>query len=318
MYSRRHIRIKVMQELYAYLQRGDANLPLAEKELLKSFEKLFDLFIYQLSFLAEIFDFAQLRVEDAKQKLLPTEEDINPDTRFIDNRLINLITQNKEYSFHVNRLKISWKDEKEMIRRILNNFRNNDEYKLFMSSKKDSFNADKKILTDLFREYVASNEALEGFYEEKSIYWANDYPIVTSNIMKCLGEIKEGWTGDDHIPIFYNDPADKNEAKEFALTLFRKTILHRAEFEQMIDKKAVNWELDRIALMDMIILEMALTEILEFPTIPVKVSFNEYIEISKGYSTPKSKVFINGILDKLIHDLKSNNQIKKAGRGLVE
>ncbi len=307
-----------MQEVYAYLQRRDFNLPLAEKELLKSFEKLYDLFIYQLSFLAEIFDFAQLRAEEAKQKFLPTEEDLNPDTRLIDNRLIDLITKNKEYSFHVNRLKISWNDEKEMIRRILNDFRNNDEYKLFISSKNDSFNADKKILMDLFRGYVASNESLEGFYEAESMYWANDYPVVTSNIIKCLGGIKEGWNEDDHIPIFYTSPADKNEDKEFALTLFRKTILHRDEFEQIIGEKAVNWDLERIALMDMIILEMAITEILEFPTIPVKVSFNEYIEISKSYSTPKSKVFINGILDKLILDLKENNQIKKTGRGLVE
>lgn len=307
-----------MQEVYAYLQRGDSNLPLAEKELIKSFEKLYDLFIYQLSFLAEIFDFAQLRAEEAKQKFLPTKEDLNPDTRLIDNRLIDLITKNKEYSFHVNRLKISWNDEKEMIRGILKKFRNNGENKLSISSNNDSFTADKKFLVDLFRHYVAPNESLEGFYEAESMYWANDYPIVTSNIIKCLGKIIEKWNEDDHIPIFYTSPADKNEDKEFALTLFRKTVLHRDEFEQMIGEKAVNWDLERIALMDMIILEMAITEILEFPTIPVKVSFNEYIEISKSYSTPKSKVFINGILDKLILDLKEKNQIKKTGRGLVE
>ena len=307
-----------MQEVYAYLQRGEANLPLAEKELLKSFEKLYDLFIYQLSFLAEVIDFAKLRAEGAIQKFLPTEEDLNPDTRLTDNRLIDLITQNKEYSSHVNRLKISWNDEREMIRGILNDFRNNGENKLSVSSNKDPFSADKKFLTDFFRNYVAPYETLESFYEEKSIYWANDYPIVTSNIIKCLGEIKEGWNEEEHIPLFYTSPADKNDGKEFALTLFRKTILHRDEFEQMIGKKAVNWDLERIALMDMIILEMALTEILEFPTIPVKVSFNEYIEISKNYSTPKSKIFINGILDKLILDLKEKNQIKKAGRGLVQ
>ena len=307
-----------MQEVYAYLQRGDSNLPLAEKELIKSFEKLYDLFIYQLSFLAEIFDFAQLRAEEAKQKFLPTKEDLNPDTRLIDNRLIDLITKNKEYSFHVNRLKISWNDEKEMIRGILKKFRNNGENKLSISSNNDSFTADKKFLVDLFRHYVAPDESLEGFYEAESMYWANDYPIVTSNIIKCLGKIIEKWNEDDHIPIFYTSPADKNEDKEFALTLFRKTVLHRDEFEQMIGEKAGNWDLDRIALMDMIILEMAITEILEFPTIPVKVSFNEYIEISKSYSTPKSKVFINGILDKLILDLKEKNQIKKTGRGLVE
>jgi N utilization substance protein B len=317
MLSRRHLRIKVLQALYAYSITHNKELPVAERELIRSIEKLYELFIYLLSFVIEIFEFGSQRLVEAKLKYLPTQEDLNPNTKFVDNKLIEAIVNNPEYKLNLKKLKISWHDEEEMIRRTYKTFREGKEYREYMESQDVSFNADKNVVLKLLKKYLAGSEALESYLEEKSIYWANDFPIVVTSLAKSLKQIKEN--SDDYSPIpGFRDEISEKENHEFATNLFRKTILKGGKFEQMIAEKAKNWEIERIALMDMILLKMALTEITDFESIPIKVTFNEYIEISKDYSTPKSKIFINGILDKLIADLKDADQIKKTGRGLVE
>jgi len=317
MLSRRHLRIKVMQALYAYAQTDNADLVTGEKELIRSIEKLYELFIYQLSFIIEIFEFGERRIEESKLKFLPTQEDLNPNTKFINNKFIKTIRENAEYRMHVNKLKISWHEEEEMIRTIYNKFRNGKEYQTYMDSEDSSFKADKDIVIKLFKKYITTHSNFVSYCEEKNIYWANDFPVSTVYLIKSLKAINEGSHPLSPFPNFHNQE-DQSEDYKFIKELFRKTILMGKDYDQMISDKAKNWELERIALMDMILLKMALTEFVELSNIPVKVSFNEYIEISKEFSTPKSKTFINGILDKLIIELTANGKIKKTGRGLVE
>jgi N utilization substance protein B len=306
-----------MQAVYAYLLSENNDLVSGEKELMRSISKLHELFIYQISFLLKVFEFARQRIEDGKLKLLPAEEDINPNTKFVNNRFINQVYVNHDFQKQADKLKISWKEEEEMVRRLFNSIRLSQEYADYMAVEQCTYQEDKNIVIDLFKKYIAPYESLEGFYEEKNIYWANDYPLVNIQISKCLKDIDEKWNKDSPIPAFHED-GNEQEALEFASQLYLKTILKGDEFGKLIADKALNWESDRIALLDMILLKMAICEISEFPSIPIKVSFNEYIEISKDYSTPKSKVFINGILDKLIADLREQNLIHKTGRGLVE
>lgn len=318
MLSRRHLRIKVMQAIYAHLQNQDEFLQRGEKELLRSINKLYDLFIYQISFILEIFLFAEQKLEEAKQKYLPREEDIHPSTNFIDNSIFRALYNNKEYIRESNRLKISWIDQQEMIRTLYSNIKDSPEYKKYMSFENPTFKQDKKLVIDLFGEYIAPYENLESFYEENNIFWASDFPVINSYIVKCLVSLKENWGENDPIPEFRKEDSLFEEDLTFARDLFNITVQKNELYREMISERVINWEIERIAFLDMILLEMALAEILEFPTIPVKVSFNEYIEIAKEFSTPKSKVFINGILDKMIMEFRKKNLINKKGRGLVE
>jgi N utilization substance protein B len=306
-----------MQALYAHAQNSNTDLAIGERELIRSIDKLYELFIYQLSFIDEIFAFSSKRTEDAKFKYLPTTEDLNPNTKFIDNKLIELIRDNADYRRNVDRYKISWFEDEEMVRNIFNLFKEGPEYKEYMASKSKSFKSDKEIVIKLFKKYIISYPNFESFCEEKNIYWANDYPVASGYLIKSLKLIEQDWEPLAPIPNFHI-LENKTEDLQFARTLFRLTLLKGKNYEQMISDRAKNWDLDRIALMDMIFLKMALTEFVEMPTIPIKVSFNEYIEISKEFSTPKSKTFINGILDKLIAELTEQKKIKKTGRGLME
>ncbi len=316
MLSRRHIRIKVMQALYAFTLNGDPDIIKGENELVRSIQRLHELYIYQLSFLTEMVDFARHRLEEAKLKYLPTEEDLNPNTRFIDNRIILQLTNNRDFVRRSNQLKISWKEEEELVRRLYQSIRNSDLYGDYMSSHEDSFEKDRTFILDLFRQYIQIDEALLSFYEEKYMHWANDCFVAFYYIEKTIRAMEENPVKNDLLPGL--PPIPEEEDLEFAVQLFQKTIRYSGEFEKMISERTLNWDTERIAMLDMLLLKMALTEIMEFQAIPVKVSFNEYIEISKEYSTPKSKVFINGILDKLISELTQENRIKKTGRGLLD
>jgi N utilization substance protein B len=317
MLSRRLLRIKVMQSLYACSQLEQADMAGSEKELIRSISKLHDLFIYQLSFLADIFVFARKKIENGKLKLLPTDEDLHPNTKFIDNMLISKMLMNRDYQRQEDKLKISWKEEEEMLRRIYNSFCAGEEYRDYMAADGSSFGRDKDIVITLFKNYIAPDEILQSFYEEQNIYWANDYPVVNLFVLKCLKAIDEDWGENALLPDFSEEQGFE-ESLDFALELYRTTLCKGSEYEKMISSKTLNWDMERIAHIDMILLKMAVAEILEFSFIPVKVSFNEYIEIAKEYSTPKSKIFINGVLDKLIAELRDKNMINKKGRGLME
>lgn len=318
MLSRRQLRIKVLQALYAFFQSKESRIDIAEKQLLKSIEKLYELYIFQLSFILEIFEFSEKRIEEAKNKFLPTESDLDPNTKFINNRFLKQLSGNKELLKKINDLKISWSDEENLIRKTFLKISESNKYKDYMNSSDNSYNADKEIVIKLLKKEITENEVLKNYYEDRSIYWVDDYYTVTMLIIKTIKLFQEDW--DEFVPlpsIYKTSDKENNEDRKFIIELFRKTIIHSREYEQLIDKKTKNWELDRIAVMDIILIKMALAELLEFSNIPVKVTMNEYIEISKLFSTPKSKIFVNGILDKLVVDLNKKNLINKTGRGLM-
>lgn len=318
MLSRRHLRIKVLQAVYAFVQSGSTDLAKGEKQLLTSIEKINELIIYQLSFLIEMRDFAHNRIEESKKKFFPSDEDLNPNMRFVENKVLLMIEENRDFRRNRDRLRINWGEEREMIRKGYILLRESNFFEKYMHKSENGFEEDRDLLIKLVKKVLADFELLEYFYESKSVFWAFD-SFFTGNQM-LIKYLKSIDAGDDELKaipsIIKDDEGDEDRA--FMIRLFHKTILSSEKFGSLIEEKARNWELDRIALMDTILIKMALAELLEFPSIPVKVTLNEYIDISKYYSSAKSKVFINGILDKLIVDLKEQDLIKKTGRGLLE
>lgn len=320
MLSRRHIRTKVLQALYAYNQTDSGNPVLGEKQLLKHFEKVYDLFIYQMSLLVELREFAEERMIEAKKKYYPTQEELNPVERFIQNPFLLQLAQNKDLAKRADDLHVNWKIEKELVLKLYNQIRESETYKEYMGNENTSYKTDKLVIEKLFEELIIPNENLHFYFEEMNLNWTDDYFLVAQLVLMTISSYKPTWKENKPLPTLFKDELDEDGGQDliFARELYKKTIQHSNEFLEIIKPKIVNWEIDRVALMDLLILKMALVELTEMPSIPVKVTMNEFIEISKYFSTPKSKVFINGILDKLIIELKESGRIKKAGRGLVE
>ncbi len=319
MLNRRYLRTKVMQSLYAYFQSDENRMDIAERNLIKSIDKLYELYIYQLSILFELVEFTKQRLEENKQKYVPTEEDLNPSTKFIDNRLIKQLASNNSFVLHYNELKINWSEEQDIFRSLYQKMKETTAYIEYMNSEKSSYAADKKIILQLFRRLIISDEKLENYFEDKNIYWADDYQTVAMMVLKTLDSFTEDKNEYYELPGLYKeeDRTNANDDKNFIKELFRKTIINNAKYNEIIENHMNNWEIERIAVIDKILIKMAIVEFTDFPSIPIKVTLNEYIEISKGFSDDNSKIFINGILDKIITDLKTNKSISKLGRGLV-
>jgi len=319
MLSRRHLRIKALQALYAYFVSNSNDIAVGERNMLRSIEKIYELITYQLSFIQAIAKLAEVRIEDGKKKFYPTEAELNPNTKFIDNRFLKQLSDNRDYIRKVNAYRINWKDEAEIIRKKYVEITGSDAYKNYMNSGADSYNEDKAFILKVFKDFTSYYPSLTTFYEEKDIYWADDIDTANALVFKIIKAYKEFYDEFQTLPSLYNldGKLDADEDKKFLIKLYRKTILKSEESELLISEKTSNWEIDRIAAMDILLIKMALTEFLEFPSIPVKVTLNEYIELSKYYSTPKSRVFINGILDKMISDLTKQKKLLKTGRGLI-
>lgn len=310
MLNRRHLRVKVLQSLYAFFQSGNSSLNAGEKELLFSIDKIYDLYLYQLTLLVDIGRQAGKTVEDNKNKKVPSHEDLNPNTRFLENKCLLGIANSMELEEKLKERKISWAKAPEISKKIFTQFREGKHYQEYMSMKDCSFEQDRDLVLKLLKNYVCETELLHHFYEDNSIYWLDDWELVNKMIIKSIKAMSNGKEDDFKMMSLYKDPDDKKFARE----LFKKTILHDKEFGPLIAAKTQNWDIERIALMDIIIMKMALTEITQFTEIPVKVSLNEYIELSKMYSTPKSKIFVNGVLDKLVEELTADNKVKKISK----
>jgi len=313
MINRRLIRVKILQALYSYYQSGDTSLEKVEKELLFSIQKTYDLYHYLFLLLIDINRFAKSKIDFNKSKFVPTEEDLNPVTKFVDNKIIVQLKENERLKNYLNERKMSWTNHLDLIKVLFKNISESEDYKSYMASEERSYDADKKILINILENILNESEDLYATLEEQSIFWNDNIDFIISMIVKTIKKLK---IGDDSktplMPKFKND-----EDKEFVTELLHKTILHQAEYREIITQNIKNWDIDRLAFLDIIILQLALTELYLFPEIPVKVTINEYIEISKYYSTEKSSTFINGILDKLVKNLKKDNQIVKRGRGLI-
>ena len=319
MINRRFLRVKVLQAVYAYQESGEDFVENGIKHLIDSIEKLRDLFVWQISFLVETKRFAENRIEENKHKNFPTADDLNPNMRYVENRVLVALENNKDLRKEEERLKINWADHQDIVRGYYNKMRETEEYKQYMSDSVDNFDHDKKFIVKMINEYFADLEVLQDFYEEKSIFFVDDYHLVSSMLVKFFTEMKANFNENTSLPSIYktgNDPV--NEDKEFVKNLFRKVLLHDSEYGKMVGENTSNWENERVCIMDMIILKLAITEFCCFPYIPVKVTMNEYIEISKYFSTPKSKIFVNGILDRILKKLNDQGAVVKKGIGLLD
>ena len=312
MVNRRHIRIKVMQSIYAVLQSRSDDLKKQEKFLLFNIHKAKDLYVLQLLFLLAVRDLSLEHIEIKKKKYLATEEDRNPNLKFVENAVLRSIEDSEALKDYASSKKLDlWKDNREYVRIVLDLMTEDEKYQEYMSSGKGDFEQDREFITYLFKEIVAPNEKLFDFYESINLGWVDDYPLVNTRILKTFKQMKSNHSFD------LKDLVVKEDDEEFLLDLFRKTVLHQDEFTEEIDAKTPNWDTERIADLDMILIKMALTEFLYFPSIPTKVTINEYIEIAKDYSTTKSSYFINGVLDKLLKHYNNSGKLKKIGRGLL-
>lgn len=313
MISRRIIRIKVLQILYAFFSSPDKSINNSEKELFFSLQKTYDLYHYLMTLVIEIQKFAEERIELGLKKHRPTSEDLAPNTRFINNQLIHQLKNNLSLNKYITSSKLTWVNEKELIRKLYFELLDQDYYKQYMQATNSSYADDRSVVEDIFKYLILGNEEVESLLEEQSIYWNDDLDFVVSMVLKTFKKFRE--TSEERqalLPMFKDE-----EDHQFAKDLYRKAVMNHTENMAMIKQHTVNWDIERIAFIDNLILELALTEFLYFPSIPTKVTMNEYIELSKYYSTEKSRNFINGILDKSLKDLKKENKIRKAGRGLI-
>jgi len=319
MLNRRHIRIKVLQALYAAIQSDNTDIFTGQKQLMQKLDKIYDLTIYQLSVLLEVRDYAEQRQEDAKNKNFPSPEELNPNTRFIDNEFLLQLQSNIDYQKKAEALAINWVNEPEMIRKIYSNLLASEFYKAYMASEKKTYKGDKEFAQLFLNDIVIPHESLHSLFAEKNLHWADDYNLASEVGLMIIGAYKVGWSENKALPPLFKDDGELTQSQDraFALQLFKEVLANNEKYNELMKPKIKNWEMDRLATIDKILIQMALAEVIEMPTIPVKVSLNEYIELSKYFSTPKSKVFINGILDNVVADLKAKGEINKQGRGLI-
>ncbi|MFW5915907.1 MAG: transcription antitermination factor NusB [Bacteroidota bacterium] len=313
MITRRIIRIKILQIVFSYLFSKDKTIDQYEKELFFSINKFYDLYHKLLYFIVDLRNFAENKIEIARNKKAPTYEDLNPNTKFIGNQVIRQIEKNEELKRFVNQKKLDWSQKKDFLKNFYNFLSNFELFREYMNNPERSYKEDKLLVIKTYTHLLANYDPLYQQLEEQSIYWNDEVDLIISIIAQTLKNLPEDQeTGNLVYPLF-----KKKEDKEFAKHLLRKTIMRYYEYDYLIKNNSQNWDLERIAVMDILIIKMAITEILEFSSIPTKVTLDEYIEIAKFYSTEKSNIFINGILDKIIAQLKAENRIKKQGRGLI-
>ena len=305
-----------MQAIYAYHQSESSNLPQAERQLLDRVDDLYKLFVYQLSFWVEIKRFAERRIEENKQKHFPTEEDLNPNMKFVNNRILVALDDNKHLMKLEEQYKIDWTDSREdFIRKMFVKLTETPEYQEYMSNGKDSFSNDKHFLVTVIETYMPENGLLYDYYSDRELSFTSDYQLAIYLLWKFISELPANFDASSMLPPVYKS---EEEDREFVTKLFEKTILHADEYMEMVKDNISNWDYERLALMDKILIFMAMTEFCEFHSIPVKVTINEYIEISKFYSTPESRRFVNGMLDRLSTMLKEEGKLVKTGLGLVD
>jgi len=311
MLNRRFLRIKVMQALYSFFQHEKANVDLFEKELFKSLDKIHDLYLSILALVVDLHHVALMVMDENKNKHRPNANDLDPNLKFVNNSLLVSLSESGPLKDLLERKKISWANDFDVVRKIFTEIRNSEEYKEYLALETTDIKADRNFVITVITEYLSENEMLISLFEEKNIHWADDTFVAFNSVIRNF----EDFEGVFNLQALLKDEKDD---LEFMSSLFNKTIIYHHEFEELIGKHTQNWDVERIANMDMLLMEMALAEILYIPNVPIKASLNEYIDISKEYSTPNSKTFVNGVLDKIIAELKRENKINKTGRGLKE
>ena len=307
MINRVLIRLKVIQVVYAYYQNGGKNLEAAEKELFYSMSKAYDLYKYLLLLMIEVTQFADRRIDNRRNKLRPTEEDLNPNTRFIDNAFMAQLMQNAQLEeFRANQ-KRTWDDEGDFVKHLFERIEETKAYQEYMAKETLTYEDDRELWRKLYRSTIAQNDEIDEILEEQSLYWNDDKAIVDTFILKTIKRFEPENGAEQELMPEYKDDEDK----EFARKLLRTAITGADAYRKLMENNAKNWDMERFAFMDILIMQVALAEIMAFPSIPTSVSLNEYVEIAKMYSTPKSGGFINGMLDSIVNQLKSENKLNK-------
>ncbi len=314
MLTRRHIRVKVMQSLYSFHQSKNKNFPAEEKFLLKSMAEMYDLFLLQLKLIIEIKAYAERYLEKSQRKHLATSEDKDPNLKFVNNRVIRILENNNHLGQLLEERKITqWNRDGEYVAILWEEIRISPAFEEYMSTRTSGFKEDKEFVIKLLKDFIAPNEKLYDYLEDSKLTWLDDLPLVNTAILKYLNKLKEGAAQETKLPKLFKSEDDK----EFAIALLRKVHINDEDLAGEMLGKTPNWDKERIAEIDTILIKMAICEFLHFSSIPVKVTINEYLEIAKEYSTPKSSIFINGILDKLYREYQEENRLNKIGRGLM-
>ncbi len=301
-----------MQALYSFYYDDAKDMALKERDLIKSIENIYNLYIYLLLMLKEIRRHAEKIQEERKKKRLPAKEDLYPNTRFVNNEALMKIEKSNKLNEAQKKRKISWdSDDSSLIKGFFTKISSSADYESYMGANTESYESEKEFVVKLYRKFLSENESLKHHLIEKNIHWAGDYVLANISVVKTI----ESSAKKDELEMMPLYKAEDD--KDFMLDLYRKTIMSDTENITLISNRMSNWEPDRLASIDFLLMKMAITEAMNFPDIPVKVTLNEYIEISKLYSSPKSNSFINGILDAILNDLTKNKKIVKTGRGLV-
>lgn len=307
MINRILIRIKVLQIVYSYYQNENNDLKVAENELLFSLQKSYDLYHYLLLLILDVTSLQKRILETKKCKYMPTEEELNPNTRLIDNRFAAQLAENLSLQKYVSEQGLSWSNDEEFVKNVLEMILNSEIYAEYITNEEDSYDVDKEFWRQVFKKVICGNEMIEEYLEDKSIYWNDDIEIVETFTLKTIKKFEESNGSKQELLPMFKDLEDK----AFAIKLFHQSLLKGKEYRERINKHMKNWETERIANMDLIIMQVAIAEMLTFPSIPVSVTLNEYIDAAKYYSTPKSGNFINGILDSIVNELKKEKLLLK-------
>lgn len=314
MLNRRHIRVKVMQTMYAFKGGESDDFSKDQKFLLFSIDNMYNLYLLMLSLLIEVQKRAESNLQKKQNKHLPTKEDRDPNRKFVDNQLLKLLSDNYQLKNQLEINNISnWELDGEYVDIIFKSIISSTLYEEYMATKVSDFKEDRDFIVDVFKDIIAPNDKLYDYLEDKNLTWLDDLPTVNTTILKLLRKAKNTSAEGYFTPKLYKDLEDK----QYAIDLFRKTLLNSSSLNKEIEQKTQNWDSERIANVDYVLLKLAICEFKNFPSIPVKVTINEYLEIAKEYSTPKSSVFINGILDKLAKEYEDAGTLNKIGRGLM-
>ncbi|MHB1178997.1 MAG: transcription antitermination factor NusB [Daejeonella sp.] len=315
MLNRRHLRVKALQVLYSYEQSETKEVMPFERALLQNVDKVYEMYIWLLSLLVEVADFSIIDAEERANKYLPSKDDLNASNKLQDNLFIKALRQNEEYLDGIKKYKVSWDFDPEISKSIFSTLKSSPEYNEFVGLTDHTLKVDKDIIKFIFKKLILKSPGIEQVFEEKFINWPVDKDVLQALVAKTFKNFSSGSPKDNKLAQIC---PNWDEDRPFLIDLFNRVVAFEREYQGLISQKTKNWEAERIAVMDTLLMRMAIVEFVHFSSIPIKVTMNEYIEIAKEFSTPKSNSFINGILDKILADLKANGKIRKIGRGLIE
>lgn len=306
MINRELIRIKIVQLTYAYYQNGNKNMDSAEKELLFSLSKAYDLYNYLLLLIVAVSREERRRVEIAMQRAEREGTEL-PSQKFVFNKFAVQLEDNKMLNTFVENQKLTWTDDIEFVRKLCNQIEESLAYREYMADAEDSYEADREVWRKIYRQLIVDNDDLKSLLEEKSLYWNDDKEVVDTFVLKTIKRFDPKNNSMQELLPEYKDEEDK----DFARKLYRATILNADTYQRYMSETSRNWDFSRLAYMDVVIMQIAIAEMLTFPNVPVSVTINEYVDLAKLYSTPKSGAYINGMLDSIARYLVRTGKMLK-------